>query len=206
MEIIEGDWSFSCSDDCCKASKLDEESFYRNRCEMLDGFKAVDIVIYNDKHKQICFLECKDFSNHETENKWRLIPNNGAKRETNKYVKDGKDSLDIEFEKKVVSSIACIYGAKTMAKDNDISQALKDMAEKTFSSNVLKNKIYVALFVEGITKVKTRTPEMQMSCLMEAIKNKLKWLNCKVYVVNNKSVKETPLIDFFEVRKVAKDN
>lgn len=106
--------------------KLDETPFFTNRFSVLQGSKGVDFIAVQDN--ALYFIEVKNFSQHEIENKKRLIITSD-------------DNVALEVSYKVRDSIACLVGA--FKNDNDI---LKPFYTKLRSPNVT---VRVILFLEG---------------------------------------------------------
>lgn len=169
--------------------KFDDTRFYRETYGKQPGGKGVDIIADSDDMIQL--IEVKNCSGHEAENIWRTSVNNSKLNSApaNLDVED-RDSLDIEFAKKVVSTVACLYGAWTKAPQSVAAQELSKLWEKACGSKIPTSgkMIMVILFLEGDfdnPKSKTRSKKMIMKRLQESINTKLSWLNCRVSVVDS---------------------
>lgn len=168
--------------------KFDEDKFYREYFMKLPKGKGIDFI-YND-NKNLIFLEVKDCFGHEKENLYRTKIN---------YYQDEKSSFDIEVAKKVESTIACLFGSYTRKINCQSAEKLAEMYEKFGLSNIQKEKkkLWIILLLEGEFAVKTRSKEMIMGEIQRSLKQKLKWLECKVSVVDMKTYKEK----FFKVER-----
>lgn len=190
--MIEGDIDFTFNEDYT-AIKFDKTSFYRKRFNQLPGSKGVDFLAKGNNH--IIMLEVKDCLGKESDNRWRIFPNN-QKRDTSPTPVDttDRDSLDIEIPKKVAMTLACLFGAST--KRNLDEQNRMDMSKEIISmlnKNDVPN-IKVILFLEGDFSSISRSTKMIMDNLMFSIKKKLSWLECEVLVENLETQKRSYFI------------
>lgn len=111
MEIKESGLIFSFDTDT-KAVKFDDTRFYREDFNKLNGGKGVDILASSPHRNLIQFIEIKNCSGKESENKWRLGVNNSTRSNVPNGVDEyDRDSLDIEVSRKVAMTISCLYGA-----------------------------------------------------------------------------------------------
>ncbi len=120
--------------------------------------------------------------------RWRIFPNN-QKRETSHTTVniEGRESLDIEVPKKVAMSLAAILGAKSFGETKDSIKELAGIQKAIVSDEFEgdKKKKYVILFLEGDFGSHTRSKKMIMSDLQRSMNTKMRWLNCKVSVVDS---------------------
>ena len=115
-----------------------------------------------------------------------------------------RDSLDIETVKKVVSTIACLYGdwATVQSSGRHLDDLKNDeelccrLWEQMQSSQLFRasKKFFVILFLEGEfgSYSTTRFPQKDskeglMRKLRESIQKKLSWLPCVVDVVDSRT-------------------
>lgn len=148
--------------------KLDDSTIYRFGTQLIDG-KAVDFVGILD-HREIYFIEVKDFRGHRIENKSRLLTGD----------------LLIEVAHKVRDSVACIVAtARTHNEDfwNELNELFRD-SEKP---------IKVILWFEG-----DRSPHVNQRIRVKAamrkdtLNAKLKWLKCRAMItgIQNHSIED----------------
>lgn len=168
--------------------KFDDTLFYRKSFNKLPNSKGVDFIEV-DKHS-ISFIEVKNCCGDEGNCRWRIYPNNQKKDTSHTYVDvEGRDSLDIEVPQKVAMTLAALLGAKSFENRQsslgELEEIQKAIFSKDFSSD--KRKKYVILFLEGEFGGHTRTKKMIMSELQKSMNIKLKWLKCKVSVVDSKT-------------------
>lgn len=164
--------------------KFDDAAFYRRQFSKISYAKGVDFVV-SDRHR-IYFIEVKNCLGHETENRWRIAPDN-AKRGTavtaaNRMLVQGRESLDQEVADKITMTLACLAGASTfgeLTKDR-----LKTYARENFRS-LSDKEIFVILHLEGNFESKSRSKAMIMKGLQDSLRSKLRWLNCRVSVVDS---------------------
>lgn len=190
----EGQLNFSFPDDY-KVIKFDSTNFYLKTFDsyMPEG-KGLDFIAYSGS--QFIMLEVKDFSADKHSNVWRtrtdtaIVNIDNANIDTpikaNNY--SVRESLDIEVAKKVASSMSCLLGANSTAnvsEADELKPFLKELVKSKFSLG--NSDIVIILFVEGILESKTRTKKMIMKRLQDKIKEKLKWLNCKVSVFDSET-------------------
>lgn len=182
MTLTEGKLQFTFSSN--KAVKFDDTSFYRSSFNRLPGSKGVDFICEDDNF--LLFLEVKDCLGNESQNRWRIAPNN-EKRDripTNVDISD-RDSLDIEIAHKVAMTISCLLGAQTYGEKRQLkSEELIPYAEALEDKHIpQKSKaLYVVLFLEGDFGSQARSKAMIMQRIQQQLMSKLKWLNCKVSV------------------------
>ena len=141
-------------------------------------------------------MEVKDFSWHEEENRWMLLPNDGWPK---KHPDDrrclGRDSLDIEVTKKVVSTLACLYGSWFMQSRDDSAAKLGVFFRK---SQVCSLKVILFLEMAACSVIQTRSGRTIKRTLRESIEQKLSWLNCKVEIIDS----HEGIADRFRIEKL----
>lgn len=119
MDIREKDLVFSFPEQY-SAVKFDDTKFYRDTFAKLSGAKGVDIIADSDTCIQ--FIEIKDCTGHEVENRWKTSINNSKRAAAAPHFDVvGRASYDVEISKKVASTIVCLYGA--WAKSNQADSA-----------------------------------------------------------------------------------
>lgn len=183
MEIEESRLRF-CFPDDSRVVKLDDTTFYRKNFNFPES-KGVDFISVGKD--SVAFIEVKNCRGDEGNCRWRIFPDN-KKRETShtKVDVEGRDSLDIEVPQKVAMSLAVLVGAKSFEETKSTVDELKVVLEPLFSGELWNGKKkYVILFLEGEFGGHTRTKKMIMSELQRSMNAKLKWLNCKVSVVDS---------------------
>lgn len=166
--------------------KFDDTKFYRDYFNKLPKAKGVDFISV-DKNK-IAFIEVKNCIGDEGNCRWRIAPNNQKRNKTHTSVNvEGRDSLDIEMAQKTAMTIAALIGAKSFGDTKECLCELREyiqfLSKDAFSDN--SKKKYVILFLEGDFGGKTRSKKMIMKALQDSIKKKLKWINCRVSVVDS---------------------
>ena len=168
-----------------KVLKFDDTKFYRNEFNSMPGAKGVDFISL-DKNS-VAFIEIKNCLGDEANCRWRITPDN-RKRETSHTTVDvdGRNSLDIEVAEKIAMTLAALSGAYSFG---DSRSSLKEITD--FSNMVLEKYLnyekrrYVILFLEGEFGCHTRSKKMIMSELERSMNVKLRWLNCRVSVVDS---------------------
>lgn len=172
--------------DGSKVVKFDDSVFYRKYFNELPDSKGVDFIAVEKDN--ISFIEVKNCTGDEGNCRWRIYPNNRKKDTSHTKVNvKGRDSLDIEVPQKVAMTLAALSGAKTFEGSKESVEELKEIQETIFSEDFSdeKKKKYVILFLEGDFGGHTRTKKMIMSDLQKSMDKKMKWLNCKVSVVDS---------------------
>lgn len=166
--------------------KFDDDKFYREKFNKMPYSKGVDFFALGKNC--IVLLEVKDCYGKESENRWRIFPDN-KKRDTSPTPVDttDRDSLDIEISKKVAMTLACLVGAYTN-KESNLSDAMKLFLPFLKKKDV--PEISVILFLEGDFSSHSKTQKMIMNDLQNELKKKLSWLKCKVLVENLTTQKE----------------
>lgn len=176
---------FAFSEDS-KVIKFDDTVFYRNYFNVLSDSKGVDFISVKDT--SLAFIEVKNCLGAEGNNRWRIFPNN-QKKETSHTSVDlqGRDSLDIEVPKKVAMTLAALAGAESFGTNKPSLEEWKGIVKDIFGGMLAEDskKKYVILVLEGNFGGKTRTKKMIMSELQRSMNVKLRWLNCKVSVVDS---------------------
>lgn len=169
-----------------KTIKFDDTKFYRNLFNSLPGAKGVDFISVNTEY--IAFIEVKNCREDEGNCRWRIFPNN-QKRETThtKVSVEGRNSLDIELSEKMAMTLAALSGAATFGDSKVSLEELTGVTEEILRSYLSKGKRknYVILFLEGDFGGHTRSKKMIMSELQRSINTKMRWLNCRVSVVDS---------------------
>ena len=168
-----------------KVLKFDDTKFYRNEFNSMPGAKGVDFISLDKS--SVAFIEIKNCLGDAANCRWRITPDN-RKRETSHTTVDvdGRNSLDIEVAEKIAMTLAALSGAYSFG---DSRSALKEITD--FSNMVLEKYLnyekrrYVILFLEGEFGCHTRSKKMIMSELERSMNVKLRWLNCRVSVVDS---------------------
>ena len=176
---------FAFSDDT-KVIKFDDTAYYRNLFNVLPDSKGVDFI--SVKEDSIAFIEVKNCLGDEGNNRWRIFPNNQKKNTSHTTVNvDGRENLDIEVPKKVAMTLAALVGAESFGENKSSLDELKEIVKDILSGALADDskKKYVILFLEGNFGGKTRTKKMIMSELQRSMNVKMRWLNCKVSVVDS---------------------
>ena len=168
------------------AIKFDDTKYYRDLFNALPGSKGVDFI--SAGKDAISFIEVKNCLGDEGNCRWRIFPNN-QKRDTTSTKVDvqGRESLDIEVPQKVAMTLAALAGARSFGDKKSSLDELKEIITTVFSEDSAddtKTK-YVILFLEGNFGGHTRTKKMIMENLQRSMNTKMRWLNCKVSVVDS---------------------
>ena len=168
------------------AIKFDDTKYYRDLFNALPGSKGVDFISAGED--AISFIEVKNCLGDEGNCRWRIFPNN-QKRDTTSTKVDvqGRESLDIEVPQKVAMTLAALAGARSFGDKKSSLDELKEIITTVFSEDSAddtKTK-YVILFLEGNFGGHTRTKKMIMENLQRSMNTKMRWLNCKVSVVDS---------------------
>ena len=110
---------------------------------------------------KIAFIEVKNCTGDEGNNRWRIAPDNRKRNTTHTSVDvAGRDSLDIEVAQKTAMTVAALVGAKSFG---DTKECLNELTENMFNScqrdsfSDASKKKYVILFLEGDFGTKTRS-------------------------------------------------
>ena len=168
------------------AIKFDDTKYYRVLFNALPESKGVDFVAAGKD--AISFIEVKNCLGDEGNCRWRIAPNN-RKRDTASTTVDveGRDSLDIEVSQKVAMTLAALAGARTFGDRKTLLDELKEIITAIFSDDFAddKKKKYVILFLEGDFGGHTRSKKMIMEDLQRSMNTKMRWLNCRVSVVDS---------------------
>ncbi|MCI7098438.1 MAG: hypothetical protein MR966_05890 [Lachnospiraceae bacterium] len=84
-------------------------------------------------------------------------------------------------------TLAALAGARTFGDRKTLLDELKEIITAIFSDDFAddKKKKYVILFLEGDFGGHTRSKKMIMEDLQRSMNTKLKWLDCKVSVVDS---------------------
>jgi hypothetical protein len=158
--------------------KFDETSFYCLFKSSMPNGKGIDF--FADSEDKLLMIEVKNCLNYESENNWRTQV--GTIKISSNSI---EESFDIEIAKKVQSTIACTVGANT-GYEYSIADDLKLLFKAISSNKFAKGTktIEVILYLDGNFESRTRSKNMIMKRIQEKIKEKLKWLNCNVRVVD----------------------
>lgn len=179
-----------------KVIKFDDTEFYRKHFNKAPYTKGVDFLL--DDKRSLVFIEVKNCKGDESNNNWRVTPNN-CKHDTSKTTVDveGRDSLDIEVTEKVRQTIAALVGAHSFENTRKSAEELKCFSDALTSEKILDDskKILVILFLEGDFGCQTRTKRTIMKSLQDSMNTKLQWLKCQVSVVDS----DTYIHSLFEV-------
>lgn len=162
------------------AVKFDDTDFYRKSFNVFADSKGVDFI--SDTKEFFVFTEVKNCKGDEANNIWRIYPDN--KRVG---MMTGRDSLDIEVTKKVVMTLAALAGVQTYGNHRKDTEELLDFAKKAFGTVYAEDqkKMLVILFLEGDFGSTNRPKKMIMKDLQDSINKKLRWLKCRVSVVDS---------------------
>ena len=201
MVLTEGELQFTFPGG--KAIKFDDTEFYRKRFNKLSGAKGVDFICDTDDF--LMLLEVKDCLGNEAENGWRIaIDNTKVATSPTSVDTEGRESFDNEVAHKVAMTISCLLGAQTFGENRPFQQEeLIPYADYISRLDIVKvaqrNKtVFVILLLEGDFQSGTRTKKMNMDRIQLSIEKKLKWLNCKVSVVDAGTYRS----DLFEVERI----
>lgn len=178
------------------AIKFDDTKYYRDLFNALPGSKGVDFISVGKD--AISFIEVKNCLGDEGNCRWRIAPNN-QKRDTTSTTVDteGRESLDIEVSQKVAMTLAALTGARTFGDRKSSLDELKEIIATVFSDDFAddKKKKYVILFLEGNFGGHTRSKKMIMENLQRSMNTKMRWLNCRVAVVDSSTYNK----DIFQI-------
>ncbi len=166
--------------------KFDDTKYYRNLFNALPGSKGVDFITAGKD--AISFIEVKNCLGDEGNCRWRIAPNNQKQHTAATTVDTGdRNSLDIEVSQKVAMTLAALAGASTFGDRKASLDELKEILAAVFSADFADNgkKKYVILFLEGDFGGHTRSKKMIMERLQRSMNTKMRWLNCKVSVVDS---------------------
>lgn len=101
-------------------------------------------------------------------------------------------------------TIACLYGAFTMRNTKEKAEELKKFWSIINTEAIAKDRkqLIVTLFLEGdFDKYNgvSRSKKMIMTDLQNSIRKKLRWLNCKVSVVDSNTYNKSHYkVDYFK--------
>ncbi|MCI8723025.1 MAG: hypothetical protein HFH16_04815 [Ruminococcus sp.] len=166
--------------------KFDDDPFYRNKFNKFPASKGVDFI--SDSKNTIAFIEVKNCTGHEGDNRWRIAPNN-QKRDTahTSHEVGERESLDIEIPQKVAMTLAALCGVSSFGDRKESLDQLAEIAKAVFEKNFsqTEKKKLVILVLEGNFGTFTRPKSAIMSELQRSIMRKMQWLDCKVSVVDS---------------------
>ena len=178
------------------AIKFDDTKYYRDLFNALPGSKGVDFISVGKN--AISFIEVKNCLGDEGNCRWRIAPNN-QKRDTTSTTVDveGRESLDIEVAQKVAMTLAALTGAKSFGDRKSSLDELHEIITTVFSEDFSDDKKakYVILFLEGNFGGHTRSKKMIMESLQRSMNTKMRWLNCRVSVVDSSTYNK----DIFQI-------
>lgn len=166
--------------------KFDDTKYYRNLFNSLPESKGVDFI--SVEKGSISFIEVKNCLGDEGNCRWRIVPDNRKRTTTStKVAIHGRDSLDIEVSQKVAMTLAALVGARSFGETKPSTEELEEIVKTVFSKDFInsKKKKYIILFLEGNFGSHTRTKKMIMSDLQKSINTKMRWMNCRVSVVDS---------------------
>lgn len=173
------------------AIKFDDSDFYRNYFNKFPESKGVDFI--SDSKDFYILTEVKNCKGDEENNNWRVYPNNKkvATSANGRAIGD-RDSLDIEVTHKVAMTLSALVGVATFGDKKESSEELLEFAQRVFSEKFSKDKkkVLVVLFLEGNFGSATSSKKKIMKELQDSINKKLKWLNCRVSVVDSDTYNE----------------
>ena len=176
--------------------KFDDTKYYRDLFNALPGSKGVDFI--SVRKDAISFIEVKNCLGDEGNCRWRIAPNN-QKRDTVSTTVNvkGRESLDIEVPQKVAMTLAALAGARTFGDRKSSLDELQEILATVFSEDFAddKKKKYVILFLEGNFGGHTRSKKMIMENLQRSMNTKMRWLNCRVSVVDSSTYNK----DIFQI-------
>lgn len=181
MDINESRLTFRFSDE---ALKFDDTDYYRSYFNAFPQSKGVDVISYGDTYGLL--LEIKNFSDDEPNQVWRLHPDN--KRLAHAPPKTTiHSSLDIECAQKVAMTLACLWGAETSGTSRPKAEELLPFVKIFHGDDFAhdRKKLLVVLFLEGDFGGYSRNKKMIMSALQQSLEKKLRWLKCRVSVVDS---------------------
>jgi hypothetical protein len=161
MEFIEGYQRFTFDDQFWTVFKYDHEAAYQDRIQKLPETKAVDFVGMH--HKNVYFIEAKDFRGYRIENKNRLLD----------------EALPVEIGQKVRDTIAGIIGAYRTTSD----PGRWEMLAKTLTARNSMVRVVVWLEYDMPAQNPARQ-KVRASVESNVFKKKLFWLTPRVFVTN----------------------
>ena len=172
--------------DRSRAVKFDNTDFYRKYINKAPNTKGIDFLV--DDKKRLVFLEVKNCKGDESNNNWRVVPNN-RKHDTSKttVTVEDRDSLDIEVAEKVRQTIAALVGVQSLKNTRKAAEEISIFAEALMSEKILDDskEILVILFLEGDFGCQTRSKKAIMKGLQDSLNVKMQWLKCRVSVVDS---------------------
>lgn len=166
--------------------KFDDTKYYRNLFNSLPESKGVDFISAGTGN--ISFIEVKNCTGDEGNNRWRIAPDNQKRNTTSTKVDvEGRESLDIEVSQKVAMTLAALAGARSFGDRKESLDELRDMVTTVFSDEFTKDnmKKHIILFLEGNFGTHTNSKKMIMARLQKSINTKMRWMDCKVSVVDS---------------------
>lgn len=175
--------------------RFDKEVFYTSCCS---GLKGIDFLVVDGE--RLVFLEVKNFHGYEDEYRWRTVPDNNGLKDRKRPPKPKDVSLDVEMIGKVSGTLTALQGAQTFDKTEllPLHDNFRAWCERTNiflePASTEKPRLSVVLLLEGAPESESNKTGMILQRLEKSLKNKLKWLNCLVYVVDLNGAAERPAI------------
>lgn len=166
--------------------KFDDSKYYRNLFNALPGSKGVDFISVG--RDNISFIEVKNCLGDEGNCRWRITQNNHKRNTTSTKVDViGRESLDIEVPQKVAMTLAALVGARSFGDRKSSLDELQEIITTVVSEDFAddKKKKYVILFLEGDFGSHSRPKKTIMLELQRSMNTKMRWLNCRVSVVDS---------------------
>ena len=118
--------------------KFDDTKFYRDYFNKLPGAKGVDFIsVAKDK---IAFIEVKNCTGDEGNNRWRIVPDNRKRNTTHTSINvEGRDSLELGIDHYNAQTIdigliAVLTDVKTPNFEEVVKQMMLGDNEKYFKA------------------------------------------------------------------------
>ena len=181
-------------DESYQIIKYDDTRFHKEQFNQLLNSKGVDFVAASNK--RVVFMEIKNCLGDEGNNRWRIEVRN-KKRDTapTNYDVSQRDSLDIEIPKKVAMTMAALGGVYSYPTPHRNADECLPVARLLFSEEIKNEKrdINVILVLEGAfgNGLETRNDNAIRMRLGQYMERKLKWLRCKVSVIQAEDLEKT---------------
>ena len=195
MIIYESNLCFEFSEES-EVVKFDDTSFYRNYFNKLPNAKGIDFIV--NSQEKLLFMEVKNCLGHENDNRWRLSTDNRKVNTAPTSVDTtNRESLDVEVAKKIGMTFSCLMGSHSKKGNCLAAEELEEYFKASIDSKIFQDRknVWILLLLEGNFASRTRSKKMVMKSLKDSIKTKLKWLNCKVDVVDLETYREA-IFDF----------
>jgi hypothetical protein len=143
MDIIESGIRFRFPD-TSTTIKYDDTRYYREIFMNLPDAKGVDFISFDDR--SILFMEVKNCTGHEAENRWRIVKNNAKTKTAAIFPEGDRDSVDIEVAKKIAMILACLCGAHSKPEYQEKSDELKPFFKFFEGKALSRNEKAIKLF------------------------------------------------------------